>query len=240
MPRRPSPPYEPNQHPDRHHDLINDYSHRPHLKPPPVKRTSPLTWLTAICCALLWTIIILGGLAVLIIYLLFRPRNPQLDITQATLNAAYLDIDVDSNATLLNADLTLLTNFSNPNHKIDVVFTMLELDLYFRKTLVAVAAVDEFAERRGESALRSVHMVASQVILSEKEADEWRRQEEEGAVGSGGGLRGLVMEVHGTMRTRLMFGGLMRYSYWLHCRCRIAVGAPPGGALRGVSCRTKL
>lgn len=116
---------------------------------------------------------------------------------------------------------------------------MLELDLYFGETLVAVAAVDAFAERRGESVLRSVHMVASQVVLSEKEAEQWRRQEEEGAVGSGGRLKGLVMEVRGTMRTRLMFGGLMRYSYWLHCRCKVVMGAPPGGALRGVRCRTK-
>ncbi|KAL0918526.1 hypothetical protein M5K25_010538 [Dendrobium thyrsiflorum] len=222
-----------------HNDLINNYSsHRPRLKPPPLKRTSPLAWFAAICCALLWTIIILGGLAVLIIYLLFRPRNPHLDIPQATLNAAYLDIDIDSNTTLLNADLTLLANFSNPNHKVDVVFTLLDLDLYFGATLVAAAGLNPFAERRGESALRSVHMVASQVALPEKEAEEWRRQEEEGAAGSGGG-NGLVMEVRGTMRTRSELGGLLRFSYWLHCRCGIVMGAPPGGALKNVSCRTK-
>ncbi|KAI0510316.1 hypothetical protein KFK09_010917 [Dendrobium nobile] len=258
---RPSPPSDSDQHADRrrpptpppsrpdqaqtskplatHHDLINNYpSHRPRLKPPPLKRTSPLAWFAAICCAFLWTIIILGGLAVLIIYLLFRPRNPHLDIPQATLNAAYLDIDIDSNTTLLNADLTLLANFSNPNHKVDVVFTLLDLDLYFGATLVAAAALNPFAERRGESALRSVHMVASQVALPEKEAEEWRRQEEEGAAGSGGG-NGLMMEVRGTMRTRSELGGLLRFSYWLHCRCGIVMGAPPGGALKNVSCRTK-
>ncbi|XP_020585974.1 uncharacterized protein At1g08160-like [Phalaenopsis equestris] len=237
--RHPSPPSHPSKPLGSHHQLITEYpSHRPRLKPPPLKRTSPLAWFAAICCALLWTIIILGGLAVLIIYLLFRPRNPHLDIQQATLNAAYLDIDIDSNTTLLNADLTLLANFSNPNHKVDVVFTLLDLSLYFGDTLVAAAAVDPFAERRGESALRSVHMVASQVALPEKEAEEWRMQEGEVVAGSGEG-KGVVMELRGTMRTRSVLGGLLRFSYWLHARCRMVMGAPPGGALRDVSCRTK-
>lgn len=206
--------HHPNQpsHPSKPLGLHHEYpSHRPRLKPPPLKRTSPLAWFAAICCALLWTIIILGGVAVLIVYLLFRPRNPHLDIQQATLNAAYLDIDVDSNTTLLNADLTLLANFSNPNHKVDVVFTLLDLNLYFGDTLVAAAAVDPFGERRGESALRSVHMVVSQVALTEKEAEEWRMQEEEAVAGSEEG-KGVVMEVRGTMRTRSELGGLLRFS----------------------------
>lgn len=99
---------------------------------------------------------------------------------------------------------------------------------------MAAAAVDPFAEQRGESALRSVHMVVSQVALPEKEAEEWRREVEEGAAG-----KGVVMEVHGTMRTRSELGGWLKLSYWLHSRCRIVLGAPPAGVLKGVSCRTK-
>ncbi|KAK8960750.1 hypothetical protein KSP40_PGU010815 [Platanthera guangdongensis] len=172
---------------------------RPHLKPPLIKRTNPVAWLCAACCAVLWTVIILAGIAVLVIYLIFRPRNPRLDIAQATLNAAYLDSDVDGSAALLNADLTLLANFSNPNRKIDVVFTQIYLDLYFGATAVAAVAVDPFSERRGEAALRSVHMVASQVPLPEKRADEWRRQEEAAAAGGGG--NGVGLELRGRMRT---------------------------------------
>ncbi|PKA56693.1 hypothetical protein AXF42_Ash012823 [Apostasia shenzhenica] len=245
--RRPPPavPSKPHGHgqPLLDDDLHRYPAQRPPLKPPPLKRTSPLAWFAAIFCALLWIVVILGGIAVLVVFLVFRPRNPRLDIPQATLNAAYLDVDVDSNTTLLNADLTFLANFSNPNEKVDVTFSRLDIDLYFASTLVAASAVDPFAERRGESVLRNVHMVASQVALPVKDAEEWRRQEAAAAAGGGGGGGGegggLRMEVRGRMMTRSEIGSLVKFSYWLHGLCSIVVGAPPAGALRSVSCRTK-
>lgn len=75
-------------------------------------KTRPVAWIIAVFCTLFWIIVIVAGLAVLIIYLVYRPRLPKFDISTATLNAAYIDMGY-----LLNADLTILGNFSNPNKK---------------------------------------------------------------------------------------------------------------------------
>ncbi|KAG0452121.1 hypothetical protein HPP92_025848 [Vanilla planifolia] len=220
--------------PQLHHTLHSP-NQRPLLRPPHLKRTKALAWCGTICCAILSTAIIVGGIAVLVIYLFFRPHNPHLNIAHATLNAAYLDVGVDSNTTLLNADITLLANFSNPNSKVDVVFTRLDLNLYFGATLIAVAGVDPFAERHGESQLRSLHMIASEVALPQKEVETWRLQ----TAGSSAADGGLMMELNGRMRTRLEFGSILRFNFWLYSRCSLVMGVPPGGTLRSVLCRSK-
>ncbi|URD79629.1 harpin-induced protein 1 domain containing protein [Musa troglodytarum] len=194
---------------------------RPQASPP----THPVAWFAAAFCTLLWVAIILGGLAVLVVYLVFRPRNPRLEISSVTLNGAYVDA-----AGTLNADLTILANFSNPNEKAYVSFGYMQLDLYYRGTMIATQAVEPFEEGRGESVLRTVHMISSQVPLPGKAADALRA----GAAGEG-----LSMEVVGSFRTRLDLGSWLHYTYWLHGRCRFFVGAPPNGSLRSSRCTTK-
>lgn len=177
------------------------------------------------CCFLLWTFVILGGLVVLIVYLVFRPKSPLLDIQSATLNAAYLDT-----GTLLNADVTILANFSNPNRKVHVAFSYVQVDLYFMGTPVATQAVEPFAERPGESALKTLHMIASEVPLPRNAAEEWQRGTSE---------EGVALELGGRFRTRSDFGRWLHFTYWLYGRCTIIVGAPPSGVLLSSRCRTK-
>ncbi|CAD5197450.1 unnamed protein product [Musa acuminata subsp. malaccensis] len=193
---------------------------RPQASPP----THPVAWFVAAFCTLLWVAIILGGLAVLIIYLVFRPRNPRLEISSVTLNGAYIDVGT------LNADLTILANFSNPNEKVYVSFSYMQLDLYYQGTMIATQAVEPFEEGRGESVLRTVHMISSQVPLPGKVADALRG----GKMGEG-----LSLELVGSFRTRLDLGSWLHYTYWLHGRCDIFVGGPPNGALQSSRCTTK-
>lgn len=197
------------------------------IKAPTVRRTSVWAWLAAILCAILWTAIFIGGLAVLIVYLLFRPKSPRFDISSVALNGAYLDT-----GTLLNADLTILANFTNPNRKIDVTFRYVAVDLYFKGTLIATQGVDGFAERAGESTLRSLHMVTSQVELSREQAAEWGKE-----VGAPDGVK---MEVRGSFLTTSDFvGTFLRLSYSLHGLCDIAVTGPPSGVLLSSNCTTR-
>lgn len=193
--------------------------------------TPPAMWLAAALCALLWLAVILGGLAVLIVYLVFRPRNPRLEIVSATLNGAYLDV-----GPRLNADLTLLVNISNPNAKVHVSLSYLQLDLYFDGVMLATQGVEPLEESSGEAVIRSVHMVVSEVALGAETAEKWREEAQGSGTATG---KGVGMQVVGRFRSRSLLSGWMRYSYWLHRRCNILVGGPPVGTLIASSCASK-
>ncbi|KAK6922298.1 hypothetical protein RJ641_012805 [Dillenia turbinata] len=198
----------------RHHDLN---SHRGPLIFPIPRKTRPVAWILAAICAIFWLIVILGGLAILIIYLVFRPRSPKFDISTATLNVAYLDMGY-----LLNADLTLLANFTNPNRKVNVDFSYMYIELYYRNTLIATRPIDHFSVARSETKLANVEMVTSQVQLPLKDSKQLQNQMASNKI---------QFEVLGFFRTRSKFGSIFRYSYWLYGRCTIVVSSPPGGVL---------
>ncbi|ONK75628.1 uncharacterized protein A4U43_C03F18880 [Asparagus officinalis] len=199
----------------------------PPMTAPTVRRTSPWAWIAAVLCAILWAIIFIGGLTILIVYLFFRPKSPKFEISSVTLNGAYLDAGA-----LLNADLTILANFTNPNRKIAVTFRYVAIDLYFKGTMIATQGIDRFSERAGESTLRSIHMVSSEVALSTNQAEEWSRET--------GARDGVKMEVKGSFVAVSDFvGTFLRLSYGLRGHCDIAVTGPPSGVLLSSNCTTK-
>ncbi|XP_051121975.1 NDR1/HIN1-like protein 12 [Andrographis paniculata] len=208
-----------------HHHHRRRHHHQNNLRMPDAGRTTPIAWLVAAFCALFWLIVIIGGLIILIVYLFFRPRNPRFDISTATLNAAYLD-----QGYLLNADVTLLVNFTNPNTKVNIDFTYVVLDIFYDRRIIATGYIDPFSVHRRESRFADVHMVASQVTLSMGLSMELQRQIAAGRVN---------FEVRGLFKTRSRFGSFFRYTYWLYARCQIAVAGPPTGVLIGKRCITK-
>ncbi|XWS63745.1 hypothetical protein CRYUN_Cryun06bG0128100 [Craigia yunnanensis] len=220
--QHPSPGVMTPQHRGRHLD-----EHRPHTKIliPADRRTKPLTWFAAAFCIIFWLIIIIGGLVVLIIYLIFRPRSPRFDVNSVTLNAAYLDMGY-----LLNADLSVLANFTNPNKKVSVDFSSMYLDLYFENTRIATQYIEPFSAARGQSVFANIHMITSQVRLSMKETLLLQKQIENNRV---------MFTVKGAFRARSRLGGFLKYSYWLHGYCSIMVSSPPSGVIRKKRCRTK-
>ncbi|GAB2280549.1 hypothetical protein Dimus_015175 [Dionaea muscipula] len=188
-------------------------------------RTKPITWFAAVFCVILWIVIILGGLLVLIIYLVYRPRNPHLQIMSATLNAAYLDMGY-----LLNADLTLLANFTNPSNKVRVDFNYVILQLYYQNQLIANQYVESFSAMRGETKLASIEMVSSQVRLPVKVCQQLMVQIQNNTV---------PFDVDGLIHARSNFGSVFRYSYWLYTHCNIMLTAPPTGIMIASKCKTK-
>ncbi|BFG16293.1 hypothetical protein CerSpe_025680 [Prunus speciosa] len=198
----------------------------PHgLLRPHTQQTNLFQWSLAIFCAILWVLIIIGGLVVLIVYLIFRPRTPKFDVSTATLNAAYLDMGY-----LLNADLTLLANFTNPNKKVSVDFSSLIIDLYYGNTLIATQYIEPFSAHKSESMFANVHMVVSQVRLGLLESQRLQKQMETDRA---------VFEVKGSFRARANFGNILRYSYWLHGDCKVVFTRPPEGVLVSRKCKTK-
>ncbi|MFQ6660935.1 hypothetical protein Gotur_029269 [Gossypium turneri] len=166
-----------------------------------------------------------SGLLVLVVYLIFRPHRPLFDLNGFTLNAATLDTGY-----LLDADVTLLVNFTNPNKKVSIDFNHLSLDLYFDETLIATQYIEPFSAAKRQTMFASIHMIASQVSLSMKEALLFENQIKNNQV---------LFSVKGAFRARSKLGGFMKYSYWLHSYCGIIVSSPPTGVLREKICRTK-
>ncbi|XP_027366045.1 NDR1/HIN1-like protein 13 isoform X3 [Abrus precatorius] len=201
-----------------------DHRHTP-IRLPKEQKSQPLTWLGACLCVIFWLVIIIGGLIVLIVYLVFRPQSPHFDVSGATLNAAYLDLGY-----LLNADLSLLANFTNPNKKVHVDFSSVMIYLYYGSTLIATQYVEPFSAARRESRLANIRMVTSQVQLPLRETQRLVKQMEG---------NGVLLQVNGVFRARSKLGSILRYSYNLYGRCNILLTSPPGGVLLKKKCRTK-
>ncbi|MBA0613675.1 hypothetical protein Godav_014059, partial [Gossypium davidsonii] len=124
---------------------------------------------------------------------------------------------------LLNADLTVLANFTNPNKKVSVDFSYLYLDLYFENTLIATQYIEPFSATRGQSIFANIHMVSSQVKLSMKESMLLQKQIQNNRV---------IFTVKGMFRARSNLGSFLKYSYWLHGQCGIMLSSPPTGERR--------
>ncbi|KAK9027744.1 hypothetical protein V6N11_067567 [Hibiscus sabdariffa] len=214
----PSPVIKTPRHQDRQSQELRPHSR---LFLPQDRQTKAHTWFAAAFCIIFWLIIIIGGVIVLIVYLVFRPRIPHFDVNSVTLNAAYLDMGY-----LLNADLTVLANFTNPNKKVSVDFSYMYLDLFFENTLIATQYIEPFSAARGQSRFANIHMVSSQVKLSMKESMLLQKQMENNRV---------IFTVKGMFRARSNLGSLLKYSYWLHGQCGILVSSPPTGVLRDKS-----
>ncbi|CAH2045392.1 unnamed protein product [Thlaspi arvense] len=167
----------------------------PRLPPPSRDQTNAMTWSAAFCCAIFWIILILGGLIVLIVYLVYRPRSPHIDISAANLNAAYLDMGF-----LLNGDLTVLANFTNPNKKAGVEFSYVVFELYYYNTLIASQYIEPFKVPKKMSKFANVHLVSSQVQLQPTQSRELQRQIETGPV---------LLNLRGTFHARSNLGPLL-------------------------------
>ncbi|XP_057417064.1 NDR1/HIN1-like protein 6 [Lotus japonicus] len=195
------------------------------IRLPKEQKSQPLTWMGACLCVIFWLVIIIGGLIVLIVYLVFRPQIPHFDVSGATLNAAYIDYGY-----LLNADITLLANFTNPNKKVHVDFSSVTIYLHYGNTLIATQYVEPFSAARVQSRFAYIHMVTSQVQLPLREAQRLMKQMES---------NGVLLDVRGVFRARSKLGTILRYSYNLYGHCSIMVARPPSGILLKKKCTTK-
>ncbi|CAO2172473.1 unnamed protein product [Urochloa humidicola] len=192
----------------------------------------PLAFLFTLCCILFWLLVVCIGLAILVIYLLYHPKPPRVHVSTATLNAGYIDElpPPHLGQLALNSDLYVLAAIYNPNTKIDVVLRYMQFDLYFQGHLIGTQAVwPPLYERPGDSALRSVHLVVSEVIMRPEDADVWRN-----ATAGGGGL--LQLQLEGRWLVQLNFGRWLPFRYMVKPSCTLWLDPPPAGALRRARC----
>uniref|UniRef100_A0A7N0UXB7 Late embryogenesis abundant protein LEA-2 subgroup domain-containing protein n=1 Tax=Kalanchoe fedtschenkoi TaxID=63787 RepID=A0A7N0UXB7_KALFE len=214
--------------PDHHRQ--GTHPHLMHQKPqgprvPSPRKTKPLAWFLAICCTVFWVLVILGGLIVLIIYLIYHPESPHFQISTFTLNTLYLD-----SGNFLNADIRILANFNNSNRKVSVDFSYLTIDLYYGETRIGTQYIEPFYESNSVSTFADIHMVTSQLHLPFRDVQRLAAQVQNNRI---------QFVVKGTFRTRSNLGSWMHYSYWLDAQCTVVVTSPPAGILLWKKCRTK-
>ncbi|KAK3223485.1 hypothetical protein Dsin_010510 [Dipteronia sinensis] len=216
---RPHSPHEPKPRHQDHHSP-------PHVLLPPPPHTTLKTRCFAGFWACFWTVIVLIGLVILVIYLITRPHKPQFDVSNVTLNAAYLATDV-----LLHADLTMQVKFTNPNRNAKVDFRSMVIDLYYGNTLITSQNVEPFSLPRAIYSLRVVNIVTStQVQLPEPDMERLKKQLSYNSV---------EFEIKGVIRSRVTRGSILRYSYRQHVDCTFTVNGPPSGALTAKYCKIK-
>ncbi|KAM0931203.1 hypothetical protein ACQ4PT_000306 [Festuca glaucescens] len=198
------------------------------------KRRRPAAFCFTLCCILFWLAVILIGAAVLTVYLVYRPQPPRLRLTDASLNARYVDdLTVPGGpprGLALNADLTVLAAITSPNTKINVVLWYMQLDLYFEGHMIGTQTVRPAPVREspGGYVLRSVDIVVSEVPISRQDAYAWRN-----ATTHGGPV---VLQLAGRFHTQLNFGHWLPYRYWVNPRCTLWLDPPPNGRLRRARC----
>ncbi|CAN0929328.1 NDR1/HIN1-like protein 13 [Linum grandiflorum] len=192
---------------------------------PSPRKTKISTWFAAVCCAIFWIAIFLAGIIILVVYLIYRPHNPRFEVSDATLNTAYLDA-----GSLLNADVSLLANFTNPNRKVGVDFGSLIVDLYYGTTLIATQFIQPFSAEKAGSRFVNLELVTSQVRIPLEESKKLEEEINKNTV---------TFNVKGVFRVRSQLGSFLAYSYKLYGHCTIVLTGPPSGVLRGRRCITK-
>lgn len=192
--------------------------------------SKPLAFLFTLCCILFWLLVVCIGLAILVIYLIYHPKPPRVHVSTATLNAGYIDeLPPPHLGVALNSDLYVLAAIYNPNTKIDVVLHYMQFDLYFQGHLIGTQAVwPPLYERPGDSELRSVHLVVSEVVMRPEDADVWRNTT------ASGGL--VQMQLEGRWWVQLNFGRWLPFRYMVKPSCTLWLDPPPAGALRRARC----
>ncbi|KAL9241132.1 hypothetical protein vseg_015277 [Gypsophila vaccaria] len=217
--------YQPKPKPTRQPRSSEHGPPHENLMYPEQSRTRPVTWCGAVFCVILWLVIIFGGLLVLIIYLVYRPQTPHFEIPTASLNALYLDMGY-----LVNADLTVLVNFTNPSKKVNVNFSYVILQLYLENNLIANQYIEPFSTFGAENKLANVEIVSSRVRLPIAVIQKLVRQIQRNRI---------IFEVDGIFHATSNFGSLLRYSYWLYGHCNIEMTGPPSGIMVSRKCYTK-
>jgi hypothetical protein len=216
-------------------DVSYEENHAPHnisyyadqrILPRPA-RTNIFIWCTALICSVVVIAIILAGLAVLICYLLFHPKLPTLNITEAILNRIVLD----PSTRLLNAEMVALLRFNNPNDRVDVRYEYINFKLFFRNDMIATQVLEPFAQRRGDWSLRAIDMVSNHAELTPLSAEIMVSQALNNTIS---------YELFGTLRTVAKLGGIASIPYWLYVDCQLEFSTPPNGIFRYHKCTSRL
>lgn len=201
----------------------NSTSKLPALWQPRHQKTKPVIWFAAVLCLIFSLVLIFFGIATLIIYLSFKPRNPIFDIPNASLNVVYFD-----STSYLNGEFAFLANFTNPNSRIHVRFESLKIELFFSDRLISSQSIKPFTQRPRETRLQSVKLMSNLMFLPQDVGVKLQGQVQSNRVN---------YYARGTYKVRFNMGHI-HLSHWLHSVCHMEMNGPPNCVLLARECTT--
>ncbi|GLJ26762.1 hypothetical protein SUGI_0521590 [Cryptomeria japonica] len=193
---------------------------------PPQPTTGVCVWCSACLCAIIIILAILAGLIVLIVFLLFHPKIPRFDIMTGRINR----INLDPNTYLMNADIVLLVNIINTNHKVDLKYEYINFKLYFRNDLVGYQQLEPFEQMRHNWNYSVLDIISNDVELKPLNAQVLVNMAVQNKI---------AYKLLGTFRTTAKFGGIAKVPYWVYAECQLTFTAPPNGTLSDHTCTTR-
>ncbi|KAF4366226.1 hypothetical protein F8388_014944 [Cannabis sativa] len=171
----------------------------------------------------------LAAFSLLIFYPLLSHWGPRFGVVSTLTKLNKLNLEKGN---LLNVNITLFTNFTNPNKKAAVDFKHIVVELYFGQTIIATKNVEPaFSVAKGGTGSVEVDMLASKVQLFELEIQRLKNEMLKDKI---------LFEVKGRFLCQSkLWRHHLRYSYHMHGQCTLTFKKPPLGVLVSTKCKTK-
>ncbi|KAM0935267.1 hypothetical protein DsansV1_C29g0210021 [Dioscorea sansibarensis] len=189
-----------------------------------VRTTKPYTWILAIICALLAVAVILTGIVVFVIYVIYQPRLPYLEVPYA-----HLDRLVYDQTGSLDTELTITIVAENDNARAHASFSDLDFFIKFHGIEIAELKADPFEVQKNSSAVLN-YVVPSAVVP----LDEGAMKAMDAALRSDR----VPFDLVGTAKMRWRVGVFLSVKFWSHLSCRVEFSYANRSSV-GLDCSSK-
>lgn len=187
-------------------------------------RTHPLIWLAAIVLAFLAVAVIITGIAVFVVYMIYKPKLPYLQVAYAHLDK----LDYDQSG-LLDTQITLAIEAENDNAKADASFYDINFALGFQGIKLAELRADPFNVPRN-SALPLNYVVPSSTVPLDEEAMD--------SMDAALKMDRVPFILNGHARTRWRLGIFFSVKFWTNLSCKLEFTWSNGSSI-GLDCSSK-
>ncbi|KAG8374036.1 hypothetical protein BUALT_Bualt11G0089200 [Buddleja alternifolia] len=166
-------------------------------------------------CQILITILVIVGIAVFVLWLIFRPNTVKFYATDATLT----EFNLNNNNNMLNYNLALNFTVRNPNRRIGVYYDRIEARAYYQGERFAAVELPRFYQRRKSTNSLSAEFRGQHIVsLGNRERSNYDGDRSSGVYD---------IEVRLYMRIRMRFGVVRspRVKPNVECDLRIPLSA---------------
>lgn len=187
-------------------------------------RTHPLIWLLAIILAVLAVAVIITGMAIFVVYMIYKPKMPYLEVAYAHLDK----LDYDQSG-LLDTQMTLTIIAENDNSKADASFSNTHFELRFQGIKLAELRADPFAVPKNSSYPLNYVIPASPVPLDQDAME---------AMDAALKMDRVPFTLDGHSRTRWRVGIFLSVKFWTHLSCKLEFSWSNSSSI-GVDCNSQ-
>ncbi|KAJ8570613.1 hypothetical protein K7X08_037585 [Anisodus acutangulus] len=172
---------------------------------------NPCSCLFGCLCKIIFTILIILGVAALVVWLVLRPNKVKFYVTDATLT----QFDLSTTNNTLYYDLALNMTIRNPNKRIGIYYDSIEARAMYQGERFASQNLEPFYQgHKNTSTLSPVFKGQSLVLLGDREKSNYNNEKNSGVY---------EMEVKLYMRIRLKAGRIKTHKIKPKIECDFKV-----------------